>query len=275
MTTGLSAKQIQQYQDDGFIYGLPVFSRHELDEMNSGLDKILALLEPGESTKEIREWHEASRFLFDLCMNQKVLDYVEPLIGPDFVMWASNFFIKEPRSPESVTWHQDAYYWPLDPRASCTVWLAFDDVDAGNGGMEAIPGSHKFGILQHNRLEGEGSSVLDLECDVSRFDVSKSEIITMNAGDISIHSDQLVHGSPGNLSDRRRAGLTIRYSPTNVKCDLLVNPHFRAYLARGTDDHNLNPKGAVPTELYGRLHRQHLSVEEAGTEAEEKVWKKK
>jgi chlorinating enzyme len=280
MAAALSTEQIQQYRENGYIYGLPVFSPSELDEMNTGLDEILALLEPGESTKEIREWHEASRFLFDLCMHDRILDYVEPLIGPDFVMWASNFFIKQPRSPESVTWHQDAYYWPLEPRASCTVWLAFDDVDAGNGGMVALPGSHKHGILPHNRIkpdssgDGKNASVLGLECDVSQFDLASSEIVTMKAGEISIHSDQLAHSSPGNPSDRRRAGLTIRYSPTNVKCDLTVNPHFRSYLARGTDVFAYNPKGAVPSATYGRLHRQHLSVEEAGEQAEQKVWGK-
>lgn len=275
MKAKLTEEQVQQYQRDGFLYGLPVYTRTELEELNSGLSEILALLGPGESTKEIREWHEASRFLFDICMNDTILDYVEPLIGPDFVMWASNFFIKQPQSPESVTWHQDAYYWPLEPRSSCTVWLAFDDVDAGNGAMQSIPGSHTHGILPHNRIGGDGSSVLGLEADVSRFDLSTVDDVVMNAGDISIHSDQLVHGSPGNNSNRRRAGLTIRYSPTNVKCDLSVNPHFRSYLARGVDKYNHNPAGVVPTERIGRLHRQHLSVEEAGADAEAKVWKKK
>lgn len=270
----ISDEQVKQYNENGYLYGLPVFSASELDEMNDGLKQVLALLDEGESTKEIREWHEASSFLFDICMSDRILDYVEPLIGPDFYMWASNFFIKEPRNPESVTWHQDAYYWPLEPRSSCTVWLAFDDVDKENGGMEVIPGSHLHGIIEHNRIGGDGSSVLGLECDTSRFDLSTVDTVRMNAGDISIHSDQLVHGSPGNPSDRRRAGLTIRYSPTNVKCDLSVNPHFKTFLARGNDDYRYNPVGEKPTERFGRLRRNHQSVEEAGEEAESRVWKK-
>ncbi len=274
MTKALTDSQIAQFHGKGCIDALPVFNAAELEALNQGLAEELKLLEEGETTKEIREWHEASRFLYDICMNEKILDYVECLLGPNFYLWASNFFIKEPRSLESVTWHQDAYYWPLDPRASLTVWLAFDDVDKENGAMEIIPGSHKGGIFTHNRLEGAGDSVLDLECDTSGFDLSTVENIKMKAGDISIHSDQLIHGSPGNPSDRRRAGLTIRYSPTNVKCDLSINPNFKVYQARGTDTYNYNPKAEVPTEQYGRLYRQHLSIEEAGEEAEAKTWKK-
>lgn len=270
----LSKAQIDHYTRAGYIAGLPVFSREEIDGMNEGLEQILSLLDEGESTKEIREWHEASQFLFDLCMNDIILDYVEQVLGPNFYMWASNFFIKEPRTLESVTWHQDAYYWPLEPHESCTVWLAFDDVDEENGGMQLIPGSHTRGIIEHNRLDASGSSVLGLECDTSRFDLSTVETVCMRAGEISIHSDQLVHGSPGNPSARRRAGLTVRYSPTRVKCDLSVNPHFRTYLARGVDTYRHNPVGTKPTQMYGRLRRQHQSVEEAGEEAESKIWKK-
>ena len=275
MNHKLTPNQVAEFRTKGFLSGLPVFGSLELEELNAGLKEITDLLEPGESTKEIREWHEASRFLFDICMHDRILDYVDDLIGPNFFMWASNFFIKPPRTEESVTWHQDAYYWPLTPRASVTVWLAFDDVDESNGAMEVIPGSHADGIFEHRRLGGAGSSVLDLECDTSAFDLDTVERVCLNAGEISIHADQLIHGSPANPSDRRRAGLTVRYSPTNVVCDLDVNPHFRTYLARGVDTFGHNPKGEVPTQRFGRLNRKHRSVEEAGAEVESRFWSEK
>jgi ectoine hydroxylase-related dioxygenase (phytanoyl-CoA dioxygenase family) len=93
----------------------------------------------------------------------------------------------------------------------------------------------------------------------------------LKAGQISIHDDKLVHGSPANNSDRRRAGLTIRYSSTIVKCDLTVNPYFKTYLCRGVDEYKHNPVGTVPTQKYARLDRKHISVEEAGVEAERKL----
>ena len=91
------------------------------------------------------------------------------------------------------------------------------------------------------------------------------------SGEISIHDDKIVHGSPANHSGRRRAGLTIRYSSTIVKCDLSVNPHFTTYLCRGVDEYKHNPVGKVPAQRFGRLERKHVSVEEAGPEAEQKL----
>ena len=88
---------------------------------------------------------------------------------------------------------------------------------------------------------------------------------------MSSRGEKLVDGSPANPSDTRRAGLTIRYSRTNVKCDLAVNPYFTTYLCRGTDRFMYNPTGTVPEKKFARLDRKHLSVEEAGADAEKKL----
>lgn len=266
----MTGDQVIQFREEGYVDGLPVFSPAEIDALNEELREILALLQPGESTKEIREWHEASRFLFDICMDERILDYVEPLLGPNFYMWASNFFIKEARSLETVAWHQDAYYWPLRPIESLTVWIAFDDVDEENGAMQVIPKSHTRRLVPHNRAPGS-DSVLSLVADTSEFDLDTVVSVNLARGAVSIHDDKLLHCSPGNPSDRRRAGFTIRFSPNHVKCDLSVNPHFRIYQARG-ERCGINPHGEMPVQRYGRLFRDHASIEEAGKDKEQQFW---
>ena len=41
--------------------------------------------------------------------------------------------------------------------------------------------------------------------------------VQLKAGQFSMHSDQLLHGSEANDSNRRRCGLTIRYAAADVK----------------------------------------------------------
>jgi ectoine hydroxylase-related dioxygenase (phytanoyl-CoA dioxygenase family) len=266
----LSDAQKNFFEKNGYLTGLPpVFTPEEVRQINAGLNELMKFLRPGEDSKEIREWHESSRFLYDICINETILDYVEDLLGP-FYLWASNFFIKEPHSKSTVGWHQDAYYWPLDPHESLTVWIAMDDVDEENAAMQVVPGSHKAGLLKHARSQAT-DSVLTLECEKGQFRDDSAVSLILKAGQISIHHDNVVHGSPANLSNRRRAGLTARYSRTKVKCDLSINPHFKTYLCRGVDAYRHNPVGTVPTQMYGRLERKHVSVEEAGEEAEKKL----
>jgi non-heme Fe2+,alpha-ketoglutarate-dependent halogenase len=267
----LTEKQAKFYAENGFLIGLlPVFDAGQVKHLNTGLNELLKLLRPGEDAKDIREWHETSRFLYDICTNSTILDYVEDILGPDFYLWGSNFFIKPPRSASTVGWHQDTYYWPLEPKISATVWVAFEDVDESNAAMRVIPGSHKAGLLKHSR-SSDTDSVLTLECEQGQFREDSAVSLNLRAGQVSIHDDKLVHGSPANHSSRRRAGLTIRYSSTVVKCDLAVNPYFTTYLCRGVDRYHHNPVGIVPAAEYGRLDRKHLSVEEAGPEAEKKL----
>jgi non-heme Fe2+,alpha-ketoglutarate-dependent halogenase len=261
----LSDKQIKQFREDGYITGLPVFDVSEIEDLNAGLAELCKLLRPGESTKEIREWHEASRWLYDLCTDARILDYVEDILGPDFFLWGSNYFIKEPHSPETVAWHQDSYYWPLRPIKSLTVWLACLDSFVENGAMQVIPGSHKAGLLKHAQAQKDATnSVLTLECEGGQFAEDSAQTLTLKAGQISIHDDKIVHGSQGNTSDRRRVGLTIRYSPTEVKCDLSVNPNFKAYLCRGVDTFGHNPAGEIPRRKFARVEHEHLNIENKG-----------
>jgi hypothetical protein len=90
----------------------------------------------------------------------------------------------------------------------------------------------------------------------------------LKAGEVTLHDDRAVHGSPANPSNRRRAGLTIRYSGTNVKNDMAVNPNFKTYLCRGVDEYHFNPIGVPPTQRYGRPEFKAISIEEAGAGAE-------
>jgi len=262
----LSESQKAFYHENGYLNGLPpIYTQQEMAKFNSELPELLALLEPGETSKDIREWHENSLYLYEICMNPKILDLVEGILGPNFFMWASGFFVKEPFSKATVGWHQDAYYWPMKPQHSVTVWLAFDDVDEENGGMKIIPGSHKGGVIKHKHKSSDNTnSILTLELESGSFRDDTAVQFKLKAGEISMHDDRAIHGSPANPSARRRAGLTIRYSGTEVKNDLAVNPNFKTYLCRGVDEYRHNPVGTVPTQRFGRPSFKAVSIEEAG-----------
>jgi ectoine hydroxylase-related dioxygenase (phytanoyl-CoA dioxygenase family) len=44
--------------------------------------------------------------------------------------------------------------------------------------------------------------------------------VELKAGEASLHSDLLLHGSEANTSSRRRCGLTLRYTPAEVRAYL-------------------------------------------------------
>ena len=80
--------------------------------------------------------------MYDLCADPAITDRVVSLLGPDIVLWSSNFWTKQPGGKE-VPWHQDINYWPLDPPLNVTAWLAIDEATVENSCVRIIPGSHK------------------------------------------------------------------------------------------------------------------------------------
>lgn len=108
-----------------------------------------------------------------------------------------------------------------------------------------IPGTHREARLSHH-VSPDPRYSLPQAVDAGEIDLSRAVDLELRAGEISLHHDGLAHGSEANLSDRPRIGFTMRFSSTDVKCDLDVWPNFQAFLARGVDRYGHNPPGTPP-----------------------------
>jgi hypothetical protein len=198
-THRLTPDQQQFYRANGYLLGLPpIYAPAEMARINAELPNLLALLRPGETFGDIREWHHTSTYLYEIVMNPKILDLVESILGPNFYVWGSHFFIKPPHSPGTVPWHQDAYYWPLSPCNTVTVWVAFDDVDEANGGMKLIPGSHLGGLMKHGQTSDANATLSLGLADGSAFSADTAVQFRLKAGEVSLHDDRAIHGSQAN-----------------------------------------------------------------------------
>ena len=224
----LSSAQIEQFNQHGFISPLPGFAEEEIDKQRQYFDKLLQQLtvapEKGDSQfggvdkrdsvqYSLNCYHTKLRGIWETIYAEPLLRGVRDLLGNDVVAWATHYFCKLPGDGKAVSFHQDASYWDLTPAKTVTVWLALDDTDEENGAMQFLPGSHKVGHIPWK--ESSEESVLNQQIeDISVFDKPFSN--NLKAGEFSLHSSLLVHGSPKNQSPRRRCGLTIRYAPQDV-----------------------------------------------------------
>ena len=230
----LTPQQIQQFNQKGYIFPLDVFSETEIATHRAYFDQLIEQqINEGKDAYSIAGWHSKQPEIYDLVTDSRILDYLEDLLGPDLICWGTHYFCKLPGDTKQVSWHQDASYWPITPSKTVTVWLAIDDADTENGAMKVIPKSHLHGqiIFEHSRKEEQnvlGQTVKDAE-DYGLAPVD----FEIKAGQISLHSDLLLHGSAPNQSDRRRCGLTMRFVPPEVKA--LTGWNKNSIIARGTD----------------------------------------
>jgi len=215
--------QVEQFNRDGFVKGLGIFNQQEAEANRRYFDALLAgVLAAGSDSYSISSAHLKYGYVHDLLTHRRLVAVVKDLLGENVIAWGSHFFCKMPRDGKRVAWHQDASYWPLTPSKTVTVWLAIDDADRGNACMRFLAGSHHFGHLTYRPSDPSEHNVLNQTIEnVERFGAPVD--VELKAGEISIHSDLLLHGSEANDSERRRCGLTLRYCAADVRAGLRWN----------------------------------------------------
>jgi non-heme Fe2+,alpha-ketoglutarate-dependent halogenase len=215
----LTPEQVSSYNASGFVTGLPVFDAADIAELRAYVSRLVddaVAQDDGRDSYSINAYHLTCRRLYDVISAPRILDYVTDIIGPDIVCWGTTVFCKLPHDRKAVPLHQDAAYWPFTPTRSVTVWLAIDDADAANGAMEFAPGSHLLGLVEHADYGLDETKARGREA-VGPASYPQRYVNVLSAGQVSLHSDLLLHGSAANPSDRRRTGLTLRYAAGDVR----------------------------------------------------------
>lgn len=241
----LTLAQVEQFNRDGFLKGFRVFSSEEMAEHRAYFDRLLArVMAEGGNSYSISTAHLKHGKVYDLLTHPRIVAHVKDLLGENVVGWGTHYFCKLPHDGKVVNWHQDASYWPLSPSKTVTVWLAIDDADVENACMRFIPGSQHFGHLTYHLTEESEDAVLNQKVeDAEQF--GQPVYVELKAGEISMHSDLLLHSSHANTSDRRRCGLTLRYCAADVRAGLDWN--LKGVLVSGADPsgHWSNPPRPV------------------------------
>jgi hypothetical protein len=216
----LTAEQVAAFNRDGYLKGIRIFSEDEVNDIRAYFDDLLArTLAAGGDSYSISTAHLRYGRVYDILTDPRIVACIKDLLGEDVVAWGSHFFCKMPGDGKRVSWHQDSSYWPLTPSMAVTAWLAIDDASVENACMRYIPGTHVFGHLTYTLSENDESNVLNQT--VARAETFGEPVnVELKAGEISLHSDLLLHGSEANQSNKRRCGLTLRYCPVTVRAGL-------------------------------------------------------
>ena len=247
--TYLTSNQLKQYEDEGFVSPINIFSKEKAKEIRNEIELIEKIM-PEELEKSGRyNAHLISPLLDEVTHNSKILDAVESLIGKNILVCGTTLFIKNPYEKGFVSYHQDAKYIGLEPHNWVTAWVAITDSNEKNGCMRMWSGSHKDNLKDHNQMFNEGN-LLTRGQTVNNVPKEKVKPLILKAGQMSLHHPKVVHGSEQNESNDRRIGFVIQsYIGTNVQQVLGIN---NVQLARGLDEFNYHKKIGRPNSLMDK-----------------------
>ena len=176
--------------------------------------------------------HLDSPLVAQLCTHPAIIAAVEPLLGPDLVVWRSLFFSKAPGSRD-VLWHQDSHYWQIEPPITVTAWLAIDRAQLADHCLEIIPGSHKAALTHY---PAPPQAQFPEAAHVAAADLARALHLPVDSGSFVLFDRSLVHRS-GTAGPSRRLALSIRIAPAHVKIDpALLPPDGRVLPLRARAD---------------------------------------
>lgn len=149
------------------------------------------------------------RFLA-VARDPRLVDLVAGLIGPDLELQHSKIATK----PETETgrgaapWHQDFPFFPHTNTDLIAAMVMLDDADESGGCLQVLPGSPRFGPLDHRRGE-----YFSGECSAVPAEALSAGPVALpvKAGDVTFHHCLTLHCSAENTSGTPRRALVLQY----------------------------------------------------------------
>lgn len=262
---GLSDQDIETFRTDGVLLIRGVLDETEVERMRRAVDQVMAaptqmganLTPEGKSGKfhgDYFVWRQNPDFR-RLAFDSTLPDLAARLMGSRKVnlIW-DHLLVKEPGTDVHSVWHHDQPYSWVDGAQNCSFWVSLDHVTPESGAVEYIRGSHRWNkwyeAVSFNPgrdfSSGEFEKMPDIEAKRSDYDIVCYDT---QPGDVVVQHLLTIHHAPGNLSDRRRRAVAVRYAGDDATFA------FRQRGPRPPVDPGLNPGDPIDSDVFPVVRR--------------------
>lgn len=239
----LTAEQVARYWRDGYLYLDNALSEQQLSALRADfatwVEQSRAHGEPfgitidGRPRFDLESDHssekpalrrvaspiEVSDAYLATTRDNRALDAVVDLLGPNIEFNNSKINAKHPGSTTHVKFHQDFMFSPHTNEDLIAVLFFLDEVTLENGPLQVVPGSHR-GDLHDHWHDGVYTGAVSPEV-AARYGPSAIPIHGP-AGAACLMHTRLLHGSDTNRSSRPRTLFIAEYRAEDSKA-LQVN----------------------------------------------------
>jgi len=220
----LSARDIEQFNDQGYLLVKGFFTMEETDKMyreaitDDAMQKnALDLNDQGGRKTRLSLWFTPGNDVFGyMTRSSRMISALERLLGTGAPVchFHSKLMQKEPKVGGAWEWHQDYGYWYKNqfmfPDQLISVMVALTPANKQNGCLQVIKGSHKLGRVNHG-FAGEqvGADMVMVNNALKTMELVYCEL---QPGDALFFHSNLMHRSEANLSDYPRWSIISCYS---------------------------------------------------------------
>jgi ectoine hydroxylase-related dioxygenase (phytanoyl-CoA dioxygenase family) len=241
--SGLSRRQVEQFQEHGFLCVDNFFSNEELNQFSKAVDAAVAY----RTSDDHRSLHDKNLYeqTFVQCMrlwedrpdvrpltfHPKLCAAAAALLQTDCVrLWHDQALYKESGGRKTDA-HLDYPFWPVTETDLISVWIPFQEVLPGGGMMSYVQGSHRIGYTEFVDIgQLHGGETFDL---LEEPEIRQLPLVPVPAarGSAVFHHACTIHAADANNSAASRRVFTVAYM-----ADGLHRSRDDAYFALDRDD---------------------------------------
>ncbi|MBP5974478.1 phytanoyl-CoA dioxygenase family protein [Brasilonema sp. CT11] len=233
----LSKKQIQQYEEDGFLFFPGYFSEKEVSILQRELSR-LPEGDPGrmvendnKTVRALHGCHTHSEIFKRLIQHPRLLEPVQQILKELVYLYQFKINMKAAFTGDAWPWHQDYVFWykedgmPTPEVVNISIFL--DEVNHFNGPLYLIPGSHKEGMVDvEAQIPNSGDKDADWQANVSanlKYCLNQTNVAQMvekggmvapvgPRGSVLFFHGNVAHASVPNISPYDRRIIIITYN---------------------------------------------------------------
>ncbi len=202
------------------------------------MTRMKALVRADEKARPLQEadqdkpdgmfFYDAAAWKQDRGIREVAFDSALPEIVSDLMsaacvhFWEDTTFVKAPHTRQKTAFHQDLAYFQIEGDQCAVVWIPLDPANLGNGVMQYVRGSHRWGetyapnvfVSQTPFAASPEKRCPDIEGEIDQYDIVSFEV---EPGDVIIHHVKTIHGAGGNPSGQWRRAVSFRYCGERVR----------------------------------------------------------
>jgi ectoine hydroxylase len=239
MTMSLPAAYRENFALKGHFEPVTLFAEERMSAVRTSLEAMIAKAKRAESSySEVRantgdgspvetiyDAHLSEPAVRELATHPTLVSLARELLGGPVKLWRTTFWIKEPGA-RRLEWHQDTYKAEgFGSFPNVNAWIAIDPTTEANA-VRMASGTHReiIDLAEFGRADYVAAMRAGPELPSPLKAPLGVASMVLKAGQCFVFDGRVLHGSPPNRADGRRAGIVVRFIPADLQLPGLRTP---------------------------------------------------
>ncbi len=206
---GIESAALGVYERDGSLLVPGLLSDEECEHLKAEAVSVMAAHSRPGSTVYVGP-SVVSPVFRQLADDERFVSILRMLMSDGVMFLSDKIVFKSAAATLATPWHIDSFYW-RGTRPKISVWIALDDVEASNGALMVVKGSHRRAWNSSESAGGGQATEFQTVIDTKQWADDDEVVCQARRGSAIFFPDTLVHGSTPNTDGLDRYSIISTY----------------------------------------------------------------